>query len=458
MRPGLAGRLSRALVGCHPRRWRERYGDEMLDVLGQHDTTARTVASLGASAVSAHLDPAWHTGRPLLPRLRRAALMSALVAAPLMVLAVPVGYAAWKDGHWHPAYDEGLLGVGFAVHSPIMVTAFGGAMSGMDVVWDVRDPGHPERLSRFEGGQPTALSPDGRTVATVAFGGEPALWNVADPRHPAELETLPNGDGGLRGQVFSPDGRVLATAYDHQVLLWDVTSPARPRLLSTLYAPATGDDSGDPPGPQNVAFSPAGNLLASATRSNQVTVWNVADPAHAYRLATLAGAGGVTAGLAFSPGGNLLAVLNDPGTPMVSSLPDPARPDGPGTAAVYSLADPARPVRTAMVSGLLFRARYPDGQARSGEILCGGCGLASYAVAFAPGGHILTVVINRTEMSANSGRDTIFDWHVTSSGTLGAAVTSIRDAADSQPFILPGDRTVMGSPGGNRDWRTWPLP
>jgi hypothetical protein len=50
--------LTRALVGCHPRRWRERYSDEMLDVLGQHDPTARTVASMGASAVSAHLDPA----------------------------------------------------------------------------------------------------------------------------------------------------------------------------------------------------------------------------------------------------------------------------------------------------------------------------------------------------------------------------------------------------------------
>jgi hypothetical protein len=444
MRPGLAGRLSRALVGCHPRRWRERYGDEMLDVLGQHDPTARTVASMGASAVSAHLDPAWQAGRPLLPRLRRAALISALTAAPLMVFAVPFAYGAWQDDHWHPAYDEGLLGVGFAAHAPIMVTAFGGAMSGMDVVWDVRDPGRPERLSRFEGGQPAALSPDGRTVATVAFHGEPALWNVADPRHPAELETLGGGDGGLRGQVFSPGGHILATAYDHQVLLWDVASPARPRLLSTLHAPVTGDDSGVPISPQNVTFSPAGNLLASATGSNQVTVWNVADPARAYRLATLGGTGGLTEGLAFSPGGNLLAVLNSPGTVLVYSLASPARP--------------ARPVRTAAVSGLLFRARYPDGQPKPDEILCGGCALASYAVAFAPGGHTLTVVINRTEMSADSGRDTIFDWHVTGSGTFGASTTSIRDVADSQPFILPGDRTVMGSPGGNRDWRTWPLP
>ena len=31
MRPGLAGRLSRFLAGCYPRRWRERYGAEMLE-------------------------------------------------------------------------------------------------------------------------------------------------------------------------------------------------------------------------------------------------------------------------------------------------------------------------------------------------------------------------------------------------------------------------------------------
>jgi hypothetical protein len=158
MRPGLAGRLSRALVGGHPRRWRERYGAEMLEVLGQHDATARTVASLGASAVSAHVDPAWHRGRRLLPRLRRAALFTALAVSPLLVFAAPFAYAAWQDNHWHAVYDEGLLGVGVAAHSPIMITAFGGAMNGQDVVWDVRDPGHPMHLSRFEGGQPTALS------------------------------------------------------------------------------------------------------------------------------------------------------------------------------------------------------------------------------------------------------------------------------------------------------------
>ena len=62
MRPGLAGRLSRALVSWHPRRWRDRYGEEMLDVLDQHQPTARTVAAA---------QRADHRGCRLRRRLRR---------------------------------------------------------------------------------------------------------------------------------------------------------------------------------------------------------------------------------------------------------------------------------------------------------------------------------------------------------------------------------------------------
>ena len=232
------------------------------------------------------------------------------------------------------------------------------------MVWDVADLSRPQRLSQFEGGQPTALSPDGRTVATVTFSGRTALWNVADPRHPAQIATLPGSDfrhlnPSLRGQAFSPDGQILATAYYDQVFLWDVTTPARPRLLRTLDAPVTssaGSSSQIPFSPQDLAFSAGGSILASATGTDQVTVWNVTDPARAYRLATTDGAGDFVQGFALSPRGDLLAILGSNGTVQV-----------------YSLADPARPVRTATVRGLLTRARYPDGQSQPDEVLCGGC-------------------------------------------------------------------------------------
>jgi WD40 repeat protein len=449
MRPGLAGGLSRVLVGWHPRRWRQRYGEEMLDVLDQHRPTARTVASLGASAVSAHLDPGWRTEWLSLSRLRRAALISAVTAAPLMVIAAPIGYGAWQDDHWHPAADEGLLSAAFSAHTAILVTAFGQAIDGTDVVWDVTDLSRPRRLSQFEGGQPTALSPDGRTVATVTFGGQTALWDVADPRRPARIATLSVSDGDLlRGQAFSPDSRILAVAYYDRIFLWDVASPARPRLLRSLDLPVTpspqaaaGARNEVPFSPQDIAFSPGGSILASATGTDQVTVWNVTDPAHAYRLAAIDSPGDYIQALTFSPRGNLLAVLTYHGTVLVDSV-----------------ADPARPARTATARGLLARARYPDGQTQPDEVLCAGCGLASYAVAFAPGGHTLTVVVDREEMSANSGRDTIFAWPVTSSGTLGAATVAARDVADSQPFITPGGRAVLGSPPDSHAWHAWALP
>ena len=445
MRPGLAGRLSGVLVGCHPRRWRERYREEMLEVLDQHHLTARTVASLGASAVSAHLDPAWRTRRLSLRRLRRAALISALVAAPLALILGPVGYGMWQDDHWHPAADEPLETAAFSPHTGIMVTAFGGAIDGVDMVWDFTDPSRPRRLSQFEGGQPVALSPDGRTVATIAYSGQTALWNVADPRHPVKMTTLSDGDGSkLWALAFSPDSQILATAHYDRIFLWDMTSPARPRLLRALDAPVTSPagDGNIPISPQDLAFSPGGSILASATGTDQVTLWNVTDPARASRMATLDGAGDFIQAFAFSPRWNLLAAVTFHGTVLA-----------------YSLADPARPVRTATVRGLLTRALYPSGSPQPQETpLCATCQPADYAVAFTPDGHTLTVVFDREEMSANSGRDTIFDWPVTGSGTLGAVTASARDVADFRPVIAPGDRTVLGSPPGSHAWHAWPLP
>ena len=451
MRPVPAARLSRFLVGCHPRRWRDRYGEEMLEVLDQHHPTARTAASLAASALSTHVDPAYRTEWLSLTRLRRAALISAAVVTPVvLVFGSLFGCAAWKDGHWHPAADDPLDAVAFSPHTPVLVTAFGGAIDGVDMVWDVTELSRPRRLSQFEGGQPTALSPDGRTVATVAFSGQTALWNVANPRRPAKIATLPGGDGNLMwGQTFSPDGRILATAHYDKIFLWDVTSPARSRLLRTLDASVTsppqaavGNSNQVPFSPQDLAFSPDGNILASATGTDQVTLWNVTDPTHASRMATLGGAGDFIQAFAFSPRGNLLAAVTYHGTVLA-----------------YSLANPARPARTATVRGLLTRALYPNGTPQPAETpLCATCGPASYAVAFTPDGHTLTVVVDREEMSANSGRDTIFNWPVTGSGTLGAVTAAARDVADFQPVIAPGDRTVLGSPPGSHAWQARPLP
>jgi hypothetical protein len=128
-----------------------------------------------------------------------------------------------------------------------------------------------------------------------------------------------------------------------------VASPARPRLLRSLDLPVTpspqaaaGARNEVPFSPQDIAFSPGGSILASATGTDQVTVWNVTDPAHAYRLAAIDSPGDYIQALTFSPRGNLLAVLTYHGTVLVDSVADPARPAPPRPAACW----PARATRT----------------------------------------------------------------------------------------------------------------
>ena len=205
-----------------------------------------------------------------------------------------------------------------------------------------------------------ALSPDGRTVATITYGGRAAIWNVANPRRPVEITTLSDGDGTqLEELAFSPDGKILAAAHYDRIFLWDMARPARPRLLGTLDAPVTAPEGGGPIpfSQQDLAFSPDGTVLASATGTDQVTLWNVTDPARAYRLATIGGLGDFIQAFTFSPRGNLLGAVTYHGAVLV-----------------YSLANPARPARTATVRSLLTRAFFPSGLPRPSETpLCAAC-------------------------------------------------------------------------------------
>ena len=96
MRPLLAARLSRALVACYPPRWKQRYGEEMLDVLDQHQASSRTVLSLAGGALTAHLDPSYRMGRPV---IKNKAVRALLIAAAgcMAVIALVYGVFTYTD-------------------------------------------------------------------------------------------------------------------------------------------------------------------------------------------------------------------------------------------------------------------------------------------------------------------------------------------------------------------------
>ena len=456
MKPALADRLSRAVVGCYPRRWKQRYAAELLDVLDQHRAGPRTVLSLAGGALSTHLDPDYRMQIRLKPHLSRdAKLYIAIVAAiivgvPALVI-LPMIPRAIRESRWEPSSSGSVGAIAFSRDQRIMVSATGGPpWEATSTLWDLTGQARPRRLSVFEGGSPATISPDGATVAANAGGGraQAALWNVTRPQHPARLAVLSAGlSGALWGEAFSPDGRILAVASTSGLVLWNVADPARPRLLRSLAAdPLVSDNPGPVPfgvGQGDLVFSPDGRMLASVSGRGQVTVWDVARPARAARLATLAGPHDYFAALTFSPRGNLLAGVTYHGSVLV-----------------FRVAGPGRPARVSIRPGLLASARFPGGGSTQAGPCGGDCSFAAaYAAGFTPDGHALTVVIDRPEAyPSTAARDTVFTWQVAGSGDLSDLTTIFRDVSDAQPILAPGGRIVADGALTGGKVHLWTLP
>jgi WD40 repeat protein len=149
-----------------------------------------------------------------------------------------------------------------------------------------------------------ALSPDGKTLASAGGSRRGAfLWDVARGRL---LRTLAPGEGIdlVHAVRFSPDGKQLASAGwnsgRNAVVLWD---PAGGRQLRRLEL---GEEM-----PNHLSFSADGRLLAVAAGTG-VRLWRtdtgeaVAEYPQAHRS--------LIWGLAFSPRGDLVASAGNDGT------------------------------------------------------------------------------------------------------------------------------------------------
>jgi len=288
----------------------------------------------------------------------------------------------------------------------------------------------------------SAAHPDMLAVAS----GNLQLWDAVRRVPLGPAVTVPGTSPG--GAAFSPSGSVLAAGYlDGMLRMYRVTTAGgQSRLVSegTVQASDTGYV-------ENVAYSPNGRLVATADDDSTVRLWDVSDPAHPRKVATLRGFGSYVFSVAFNRAGTMLAASSADKTVRLWNIADPAHPRQLGPAltgpanTVYSVAfDPAKPVLAAGSADRtvwLWNIADPAHPRRLGRPLTGPASYV-YSIAFSPSG---------TMLAAGSTDDTVWLWGVTNPAKPAplATLTGPSDHVYTVAFSPTGSTLAAGSADGS---------
>ncbi|GEM_PF-1969297 len=118
------------------------------------------------------------------------------------------------------------------------------------------------RLRHFDEPRGNVFSPDGKLLAS---GGGDDFVRIWDPTTGKEVASLPGSGEGTMDVVFSPDGARLFTAgVDKRLRIWDVATWKDPRTI------IPGTDS-----LEALSVSPDGSLVAAAMGRGAICFWEV---------------------------------------------------------------------------------------------------------------------------------------------------------------------------------------
>lgn len=260
--------------------------------------------------------------------------------------------------------ESGLAPFNSVAFSPDGSLLAAGTVEGTRL-WDVRDPGHPERIGALIPGSYPGVATFGLGSKVLAASNAQdgiTLWDIADPAEPRPIRSVLSTGSRDEWQsiVFSPDLALVATIdMGLEVRLWDISQPGPERPLgrlagsglsvafgpggNTVAVATTANSSfqlwdvhdrnslrpiGTPlPGRQArdkaMTFSGDGRYLVNAISGGQLTMWNLDDPEHPNEpFPPLAGIKGAVTTAVFAPSGHALATGGQDGTVRLWALPE----------------------------------------------------------------------------------------------------------------------------------------